>query len=1085
MKLATALARGSRGILALLVIAAAVIALPRSAEGQGVTTGAVRGRVVDASGQPVAGATVMLINSQTGARVSGTTTASGSYYVANVVVGVYTVEGRAIGYRPMRVQNLVVSLGQVADVDLRLEGAAVELEAIQVSGQTESNLLSTGRTGPSGYISEELIQNLPSLTRNFTDFTQTNVLVNGRSIAGSLDRFNNLQVDGGSNNDLFGLNATRGSPGGRNDSRPLTVEAVREYQVLIAPYDVRHSGFTGGLINAVTRSGTNQLRGSVFGFVQDDALLGDDTAGVGAAEFDRRFYGFSLGGPIVRDRFHFFVAAEWRHDQQPFQVRNISDTDTNNLGWTRGVGLSWRTAERIRQFASDSLGFDPGDWRQPVIPNPDRNLFFKLTGQLGQRSQLELSFNHVQSSQLNIVHDPFGANPTRLREGYQLNNSGYDNSSRNNSFRARLNTQLSARLTNEFMVSFQRIEDVREMRNRVSLVIIGADSAGAHFAIGGERFSHVNTLDQDILEITNNLTIAAGNHVFTVGARAERFAFVNGFFPASLGAWYFADTTSFFQRNPRRYERALPGYYADTLNGRRDGPIADFTFQQFGLYAQDQWTVARGLTLTLGLRADMTRMPQPAYNPLLDTAIVTVGPRAGQRFGVRTDVRPTDAVLLSPRVGFNYDVEGDRSLVLRGGIGIFSGRTPYVWASNAYTNTGLEQVQLVCDGPVSTTGGLLDTVPVFTVDPAAQATACRGPASPLSAPRPAVVYFDPDFKLPQNLRVSFGVDRRLPWNMVGSVDVLYTRAINQFLLEDVNLVEGGYSMGEGGRRLYGTLSTTSGSSTPRRATARANDVLRQFNSNQDYSYSIAFQLNKRLSDNVELSAGYAYSRSYDLMSATSDISNSLLNFATLDGTFRERNLTPSLFDTPHSIRFSGTAMLPYGFRFSLFYTGRSGRPYAYRYNSDVNGDGFAGNDLFYVPANSQDISLTNPADWARLDAFIEGEECLREQRGRIMERGSCRNPWQSFVDARIARTFRTVRGQTVEFTVNVFNVLSFLGVGGINRVTSDFENIAILNRTGYSNGLSRGIYSLLLPERERISVFASRWKVELGARYAF
>jgi hypothetical protein len=618
------------------------------------------------------------------------------------------------------------------------------------------------------------------------------------------------------------------------------------------------------------------------------------------------------------------------------------------------------------------------------------------------------------------------------------------------------------------------------MPNQVALMIVGADSAGAHLALGGERFSQANTLAQDIVEIADNLTITAGQHVITLGGRGERFAFRNVFFPASIGAWYFPDTTAFFAQAPTRYERALPGVYADTVLGRTDGPIADFTFNQFGFYGQDQVNVSRALRLTVGLRVDFTSLPQPAYNPLMDTSNVTVGPRTGQDFGVRTDSRPTDAVLYSPRLGFNYDVHGDQSFNIRGGAGIFSGRTPYVWASNAYTNTGLEQVQLTCQRAV-----VGDTiVPAFTIDPNSQPTACRT-TGVLALPTAQIVYFDQNFKLPQRFSASFGFDRRLPWDMAASLDLLYSRSLNNFLLEDVNLVEGGTSLGEGSRRLYGTLSSTSSSSTPRRATTVANDVLRQYNSNQDHSYSISAVVTKNVAQRMTFTLGYAYARSYDLISPTSDISNSLLNFATLDGTMSQRNLRPSFFDQPHTVRVAGTTALPYGFRFSLLYTGTSGRPYAYRYNNDVNGDNFSGNDLFYVPINAQDISMSSATQYAQLDAFINGEKCLSEHRGQIMERNSCRNPWQSFVDARLAKSFSTIRGQTVEFTMNAFNVLALLGVGGINHVTSFNENIPILSRTGYSSALGRGIYSLLLPTRNAVQYPASRWKLEFGARYSF
>ena len=1087
MSVATALNRVFRVVSVGFVALTAALLLTSNASAQGVTTGAVRGRITDTQGQPVPSATVLVNSLEGTSRYSTTTSSNGSFFVPNVIVGPYAVEARAIGFRSARRTDVVVTLGQATDVQLRLEAAAVELEGITVAGAGEDPELNPTRTGVTAFVSQNLVENLPSLNRNFSDFTRTSALVNRNSIAGQADRYNSLQIDGGSNGDLFGLNASGGSPGGRNDSRALSVEAVKEFQVLIAPYDVRQGGFTGGLINAVTRSGTNEFHGSIFGYAQDDALQGNDTLGVGASELDRTYYGFSVGGPIVKDRLHFFASAEWRRQEEAYtsvtsgQVRYLEPGDT--VGFESSTGLNAKTAERLRSYAINTLGFDPGNPYRPMIPNPDRNLFFKLSAQFGTGHQAELSYNNVQSNLNVLTHDPFNANPTRLREGYQFDQSGYYNTSENQSFRARLNSRLGSRTTNEIIASLYKIDDAREMPNRISLMIIGADSVGAHFAMGGERFSQANTLAQNVFELQENLTHTMGSHVLTIGGRVEQFKFENVFFPASLGAWYFPDTTRFFAGNPQRYERALPGSYADSVNGRTDGPIADFTFRQYGGYLQDQITASRGLTLTFGLRADFTSLPAPSYNQRLDTTNVVAGPRAGEDFGVRTDVRPTNTWLFSPRFGFNYDVRGDRSLFIRGGAGIFSGRTPYVWASNAYTNTGLEQTQLTCDGAFSNTSGLTDTVPTFTFDPNAQPTTCRGPSTALALPRAGIVYFDKNFKLPQVFRLSLGADIALPWQMTGTVDGMYGKSINQFLLEDVNLIEGGTSIGEGNRRLYGTMAGTG--STPRREiNSVANDVLRQYNSNQDYQFSIKFGLIKRFT-NLEFQAEYAYMRSYDLISPTSDISNSLLNFATLDGTMHNRNLTPSFFDTPHNIRLSGTASLPYQFQVSLFYTGSSGRPYAYRYNTDVNGDNFSGNDLFYVPVNSSDISMANPAQYAQLDAFINGEECLREQRGRIMRRNSCRNPWQSFLDARVAKSFHTIRTQSVEFTANIYNVLSLLGIGGILRTTSSNENIAILNRTGYNTTLGRGIYTLQLPPRNVVQYPASRWKLEFGARYSF
>lgn len=1110
MSVATARHFVLRVIVAGAVTSGILAAWAGQAMAQGVTTGAARGRILDTAGQPVAGASVLMIGTERGTRFAGTTNATGAFFIANVVLGTYTVEARAIGFRPERRSDIVVTLGRVTDVELRLEPSTVELEAITTVAQNENVLLAPSRTGPISVVDSNLLSNLPSLNRNFLDFSRTNSMVNGSSIAGQSDRFNQLQIDGGSNGDLFGLNGSGGQPGGANNSRPLSIEAIQEVQVLIAPFDVRQGGFTGGLINAVTKSGSNEFHGSAFYSLQNDGLVGKDSAGNRASDFSLGYYGFSLGGPIMRDRLHFFVAGEWRTKTEPFGGVVVIGSDTTGGADSINVGIRSGTADRIRQYTQTTYGFDPGNFGRPSIPNPDMNIFAKLSAQVGSRGQAELSYTHVTSSRLALSHTPTSPSLTNIRDGYQFENSGYDNDSHTNGMRFRLNTPFGTRFTNELIVSYNYLSDERTMGSPRPIVVVGGDRravAGVcnpfvapvvttgcpttFLALGGERFSHANILHQKILEVANNLTVELGSHVLTLGGRAERFNFLNVFFPGSLGAWSFPDSAAYFGSNnggvpqPSRYEIALPGIHIDSARGRADGPIADFVFSQFGLYAQDQVRVTPALTLTFGTRFDFTSLPQPTYNRNIDSGLVTAGPNAGGLFGVRTDTKVTSAMLFSPRFGFNYDIRGDRSLVLRGGLGIFNGRTPYVWASNAYTNTGLEQVTLICDGPLSSTGGTTDAPPPFTFDPTAQPRACAGPAT-ITSLAPSIVYFDKNFKLPQNFRASLGLDRSLPWGMLGSFDALFTRAVNQFLLEDVNLVQGGTSVGEANRAMYGTI--TGSTIAPRRATAAARDVLRQFNSNQDYSYSLTFSLNKRFSNAMEFTAGYTFSHAYDLISGTSDISNSLLRFSILDGTFANRNLRNSLWDTPHSIRISGAANLPYGVRLSLFYTGQSGRPYSYTSASDLNADGLAGNDLIYVPINSQDISLVNPAQWTTLNNYINAEPCLNKARGTIIQRTSCRNPWRTFLDARAVKSFRTIRGQSVEVMASLFNVLSFLSIGGKINSTTGFENANLLSLARYDAALGRGVYNLALPNngnRLATDVNASRWKLELGARYIF
>lgn len=1100
MNVATALTRASRGLSVFLAVSVFGLAAASGAAAQGVTTGAVRGVVQDEAGQPVTTATVTLVAIQTGQRYQTITQTGGRFFVANVQVGRYSIEARAIGYRPVR-QEVAVSLNLVTEVALRMPAATVELEAITVQADPGTPLISASRTGAATAVSDSLISRLPSINRDFTDFVQMVPQVNtggisGLSIGGQTNRSNNVTIDGAVNNDLFALSSSEGTPGGRSDARMISVDAIREFQVQVAPFDVRFGGFTGGLVNAVTRSGTNQFSGSLFGYTQGDSWVGKDSAGGEAAEFSNRQYGFTIGGPIIRDRLHFFVSGEHRADERPSGLLTISATAPDTV-FATNIGISQRTARTVRQIAIDSLGFDPGDFGDPTQNNPNDNLFVKLNWAVGPNSQVELSYNYVDASNDILIRAPFA---TGGRDGYELTNSGYQNRSSVRSWRGRWNVALGSRITNELLVSSSALRDPRPPSSNTTLMFVGADLPNANVAIGAERFSHSNVLNQDIVEVTDNVTVNLGNHVITFGTQNQFFTFYNDFFPASRGVWNFTDTAAFRAMTPSRFEIALPL--------RPGGPLSEFSVQQLGFYVQDQFQPSSRFQLTAGLRLDVPFLDRPGYNRTLDSVssvddvlaatgcgTVLQDSVCSNFTGINTTDIPTGNLQFSPRVGFSYDVRGNGELYVRGGIGLFTGRPPYVFVSNGFANSGVTQATLICDGGAPGTG-FTDTIPVFTADAANQPQTCLGGAG-TSAPVPSVVYFEPDVNYPQNLRMSLGADRRLPWDLVGTFDFTYTKTLNQFYLTDVNLRQGGTAVGEGARPLYGTLSGTSSGTTPRRKWTQARDVIQTRNTSEGYSYSLSFQLQRRFSRGLELAASYTFSRTRDLVSFGSDIANSNLRFSPLAGTLEDRELTTSRFDIPHSVKLSATANVAYGVVASLFYVGRSGLPFTYTVNGDPNADGLFGNDLVYVPLHGQDISLcpatgtctaTTPNDPGQvqlLDNFINSQQCLRERRGMRVERNSCRDPWQSFVNARLAKVFRLRGAQGLELSADIFNVMSFLGVGGQVRSTGGFEATNMLSTVGYNSAFGRSRYRLALPQLERPNVNASRWRLMLGGRLFF
>ena len=1094
----------SRRLLSRVIsmVAVATLAVSGSLLAQGITTGSVRGTVTDEAGNPVVGAVLTLLNSETGLRYTVPSREDGLYAFENVTPGgPFSLSARAIGYRPVTQHGIRVGLSQVVSVDLKLTAAAVELSSLSVTAAAENPLVSKARTGASTYISDSMVANLPSLGRNFTDFINAAPQANGSSVGGQNNRYNNIQIDGGVNNDLFGLGST-GTPGGQVNERPISVEAVKEFQVLIAPFDVRQGGFTGGLINAITKSGTNDFHGSLFFFGQNQgtgrSVVNRGTV-VGTTcsplcpdtlkSFHEYQYGATLSGPIIRDRLQFFATGDLKSRQAPF-LQYLSGNDAADSTF---FGIKSSTATNVANWAKTNLGVDVGGGSKVNQDSPDHDFFVKLNGQVTASSQVELTWNSVKASQNSLIRN---TSYSCCRDGFELGNGGYEIDNTTNTFRLRYNAALGARYTNELLLGYSAIRDNRPPATLLPLVFVGGDKPGTAMSFGAERFSQGNQLNQDIYEVSDNLTMGFGHHLVTAGTHNEFFKFYNQFFAGSYGVWAFANYDSLVALHPYHYEIALPL--------RPGGPLAQFKVSQLGGYVQDIWSVTPKLSLTYGLRVDAPSLNTPPDdNKGLDTlrlihsSDTNLGAVHDTMFA-KTSVFSL-AALWSPRLGFNYDLAGDQSTLIRGGIGVFSGRPPYVWVSNAYANSGLTQALLQC-GPTSppATSPNTDTlVPAFnpaTFTIGNEPTNCRGQtgAPYTSNLKASVVYFDHAFKFPQTMRLALGVDHQLPWGMVATADFLYTRTLNQFYLNDVNLKGVQYdATGEGGRLMYGTIPAGSGVVATTVAAARVlttgyNDIIRQSNSSGDHSTSLSLSLNKRFSDHLEFNAGYTYSKTQDRMCMTSSISNSNLKFAVLQGPLDNRPLATSCFDVPSKLALTGIFDIPLGFKLALIYTGQSGTPFTYTVNNDANGDGLAGNDPIYVPRDSADITLANGSDWAKLNGYINSESCLNSARGTLLKRNTCRNPWQSFVNARLTKTFPTLNGQSFQLSLDVFNLPNLISSSwGVVNSTTGFENQAILNATGYDITNQRSRYTLLNTTGRNVIQLSTRYRLLLSGRYTF
>jgi hypothetical protein len=1042
---------GSRSVLLLVAPLLLLLGSTIPALAQGATTSAITGQVIGEQGQPLSSVQIIATNLATGATAGVLTRQDGRYLLPGLQPGTYRIEARGVGYAAQTQENVTLALGQTNRFDFALVPAAVALAGIEVTTERDA-LISRGRTGAGSVVSEEKIARAPTITRDFTDFTrlvpQVSTNVPGTSAAGRNNRFNNIQIDGAVNNDLFGL-AASGTPGGQAGARPITLEAIQEFQVVIAPFDVRQNGFTGAGINAVTRSGRNDFFGSISAFGRNESLVGRFQTYAGEAspvvdDFPPTELAFSLGGPIVRDRAFFFGAGEFSRRSAP-------------LGTMPGFGTDITTAQaqQVHQFLSQ-FGYDPGGYDATNLGRDSDNFFGRFDFNVNDRHRITVRHNYVSA---------FDDNLTRTRGTIDLGNAGYVFNSTTNSTVGQVNSILGQGFFNEFRVGFSTVRDSREISQAFPRVEVRFPTGTVRG--GPDNFSGANALDQDILEITNDLTFSRGAHAITVGTNNEFFRFSNLFVRNPFGYYRFDSPAALEAGTPNLYE------YSFLLPGGRER--AEFPARRMGIYAQDRWQAGDNLTLTLGIRADLHQLPEtPSANPDVTTRL------AALNINRRTDAVPNNVWLVNPRFGFNWDVAGNGETQLRGGVGTFSGRTPFVWISNAYGSTGMDVVRFTCSGGTG--------VPAFTADPNNQPRSCRPGQAAALAPN-EINLVDPDFKFPQVFRGSLAVDRRLPLGLVGTLEGLYTRTINDVLYQDL-LVAGPTGRTVEGRPQYS-----------RHSVPGISNVIDMTNTSEGQTYSLTTQVQRPFAGGWDFSAAYTYSFAEDINPVTSSqaISNWRFNISPDDP--NSPPVARSNFDIPH--RFLLTASVEREFlrrsptNFSFIYVGESGQPYSYRYDNDLRGDGSFGNDPLYVPANQGEIRfrqetvqnrvITPQESWESLNAFIEATPCLRENRGRVLERNACRQPWTNRLDVRVSQDVGTIGRQRAQVTLDVLNFGNLINRewGRVETAAQTDALLTVRNRNPDTNGRAEMGAFTRSPQPYSIANLASRYQIQLGLRYLF
>ena len=993
-----------------LLAALATTAPPLSA--QSASTGGLRGRILDQDTVPVEAALITLVHTRTGATSTALSVADGRYTLRGQRPGgPYRLTVERIGFREFTREGIELLLGQFVNLDITLVSQAIEIAPLVVEAEPDPEF-NPGRIGISTLVTSEVLRELPTLTRNFIDFAALSPLVRtsaeGVSVAGASYRFNTLNIDGALNQDVFGL-STNNIAGGRAGARVIPLEAVEQFQVEVAPFDIRQSGFTGGALNAVTKSGANEFETSAFGFHRSSGLVGelviDDVSTV--PELSTARAGFTASGPIRRDRAHFFIAGEWERVEEPPSGFHVGVSDPFRLS------LVPDSVARMRSLLQ-RLGADPGTASSFSLENQLANLFVRVDWKLGGRHDAMLRYSFASADD-----DP---DPNRLPgAAYEFSSGGSEIRSRSHSTALRLVSSLGNRLTNEFAANVQLLSDNETARSAFPQVEVAVDGEVDGFWVtrdvraGADYFAQDNGLEQRIIQLSNNLSHDVGSHQLLFGASGTWFNFDRRFVPGALGSYEFDSIEDLALNRPDRYEVTIP------LTDQGAAPT--FGVRELALYAQDEWEVDARLTLRAGVRMDIaTFTGRPEANEELE-----------RELGIDVSQLPDGRLNHSVRAGLNWrPFEGTQ---LRVGTGVFSGRPAFSWLANAFQNNGLAVTTILCRG---------NRAPAF--DPSGPTPKeCVGRPGAGKSP-PIINYFDPDFRFPQDWRTVFALDQRLPGGMVVSASWISNLALRQIFITNENLStrtstggpEVGFTHGFGfgvrdvwGEQLLGGVEQLwSGG----RISDLFGPVLRVGNRDGNYSYAATIEVRKDFGSVLGLRAGYSLTRSSDLQDLLSiDVTS---NYATTPINLDPNDPVPqrSRFDRPHKVVASArTRILPRlgGTEISVLYVGQTGVPYSYVYDGDVNGDGFPGpratglaNDLVYIPDRLSDLPgrIATAILWSSL---LEEEECLREQSLRIMARNTCETPWSNRVDVRASQTVN-VRGLSAEVTLDVLNLLNLL-----------------------------------------------------------
>jgi hypothetical protein len=1082
---------------------------------QGATTAAVAGVVGDEKGEGLPGASVVVIHEPTGTQYATITRDDGQFNIVNMRVGgPYKMTVSFVGFKDNVTSNLFLTVGQEYRKNLKMEVNAEVLDEVQIIS-TRGSVINSGRTGASTTIGNKAITTLPTLNRSLTDFARLDPRSNGGlSFGGRNALYNNTTVDGAYFNNAFGLQATIGSQAGAS---PVSIDAIDQFQVNIAPYDVRQGLSTGANVNIVTKTGTNEFSGSVYTFYRDTNTLSKKVDGLTSYRvpfaFDNTQFGARFGGPIMKNKAFFFVAYEQEARNNPGSNGFVA----NRPGTTAAPGSGSNTSdvlasdlEGLQAYLIKKFNYDPGKFENYQKEARNKKFNMRLDFNLSQAHKMNLKYN-LLNSYADVSPSTSGAltggrNPTATNLPFQA--SLYRIFNNLHSFIGELNSVFSNTLSNNLTVGYTAMRDIRESPVGTSLT-----------SFGYEPFSANNKLNSDIFQISDNVSMYLKKHVLTLGAAFEANSFVNGFAPNYYGGYQFATLKDFYTSVDSAKSNAL--VFRNQSSNFGEFPFAEMKGNMLSLYAQDEFNVGKGFKLTAGLRGDAVFFPvtdpDGRYN---NKYVPNLTFRDGEK--IITDRFPKFTMLVSPRLGFNWDVQEKGATQIRGGSGIFSGRVPYVWLSNQLSNNGVLFNSVSTNNPTNRP---------FT----ANVDTYRPPVDPSKILPTSynLAVTDANFKFPQVWRTNLAVAQNFGQGWILEVEGIHTKDLNAVYHANVNLPNSTvkaigadnrpifYNLGANGfpetpttakplnNRIYGAIAATAGGNTVDKP--NISDAIVMKNTSEGYSSVATIQLTKKFANGI-LGAAYNYTDSRSVNDGGS-VAQSIWRDRSISGDPNAIALSYASFMLKNRIIGYGSYKVNWlnnvlGTTVGFTFSHASGGRFTYGYSGDLNGDGQTANDLLFVPSSSSDILLTDitradaskytaAQQWTDLDAYINQDKYLSGRRGKYAERNGGVLPNVGTLDLKIIQDVNFKAGgkiNTLQLTFDIFNFTNMLNSkwGVDNFVTRP----ALLTFGGYDNAgaAATGKPKFTYPEFagksltstfQRSTLFGSRWSGQVGVRYIF